>query len=133
MSNTCSIVNRQTNEPKLFYKSDNGGIYTSLSDVLNNSNSFYETGFKNNNGNFLGKATTPIFDKSTKEGKIQDFIKKGFLSGKQVGENRFEATDSLSAEILYQDLLINDYFSFKKEGNDFIFDDYTISIYNKSS
>ena len=103
----CSIQNRDTKEPKIFYKSDRGGIYTSLYDVLNNSDNSYETGYINTANEFFTQFEVPIFDKSTLNGQIQGYIKNGYLTGRQVAPNTYEATDSMAAEILEKDLVIN--------------------------
>ena len=79
--NNCSIQNQDTKEPNLFYRSDSGDIYTSVYDVLNNSSKSYETGIMNQAEDFVRLMETPMYDRSTEKGKIQHYIKNGFLTG----------------------------------------------------
>jgi hypothetical protein len=124
----CSIQNRDTKEPKIFYKSDRGGIYTSLYDVLNNSDNSYETGYVNKAGEFFTQFEVPVFDKSTLNGQIQGHIKNGYLTGRQVAPNTYEATDSMAAEILEKDLVVNNYNQYERIGNNFVFGDFSPKI-----
>ena len=41
----CSIRNKNTGEPKLFYTSNKGELFTSLYEVLNNTDTSYNIGF----------------------------------------------------------------------------------------
>lgn len=119
--NTCSVQNRDTKEPKLFHRTSSGEVFSSLYDVLNNTSDFYETGFMNESDEFTSVVTTPMFDSSTQDGQIQNYIKNGYLTGRQVSPNTFEATDTLSADILEKDLLLNAYNTFQRSGNNFTF------------
>jgi hypothetical protein len=122
---SCSVQDRDTKEPKIFYRSDNGNITTSLYEVLNNSNSSYELGFMNESGSFFKQMSFPIFDKTTQQGQIQNHIKNGYLTGRQVAPNTYEATDNMAAEILEKDLVVNNYNQFKRTGNNFEFGDFS--------
>ena len=123
--NNCSIQNQDTKEPNLFYRSDSGDIYTSVYDVLNNSSKSYETGIMNQAEDFVRLMETPMYDRSTEKGKIQHYIKNGFLTGSQIRPNTYIATDSYAAENLNADLLINEYNTFKRNGLEFEFGDFT--------
>lgn len=125
---TCSILNRDTKEPKLFYKSNSGEVFSSLYDVLNNSTTSYEIGFKDVNEDFVTGATIPVFDKSTQEGRIQGYIRNGYLTGEQIAPNTFEATDSLAAEILESELILHNYQEYKRNGTSFEFGDFSVDI-----
>lgn len=124
----CSIQNRDTKEPKIFYKSDKGDIYNSLYEVLNNSDAFYETGYMNTSNEFFTQFEVPVFDKSTLNGQIQSYMKNGYLTGRQVAPNTYEATDSMAAEILEKDLVINNYNQYQRIGNNFVFGDFSPKI-----
>lgn len=124
MAKKCSIVNQNTNEPRLFYRATNGETYSSLVDVLNNTTDSYEVGFMNEGDQFFGKMTVPVFDRSTQNGAIQHFIKNGYLNPSQIAPNTFEAVDGLSAEILNQELVVTNYNGFKRTGNTFEFGDF---------
>lgn len=130
---TCSIQNQITKEPEVFYKSDTGVVYSSLYDVLNNSGNFYETGVMNQAEDFVKLIQTPVFDKSTPQGKIQGYIRQGYLTGSQVAPNTFEAHDSYAAEILEKDLMANEYNTFKRNGLRFEFGDFVPVIPRDSS
>lgn len=129
---TCSIQDSNTKEPKIFYKSDSGEVFSSLYDVLNNSSQSYETGVKNQAEDFVTMISTPIFDKSSMEGQIQDHIKNGYLTGQQVAPNTFRATDEYAAEILNADLLVNKYKQFRRNGLDFEFGNFKAEVGEKS-
>lgn len=124
----CSIQNRDTKEPKIFYRSDRGGVYTSLYDVLNNSDNSYETGYMNESNEFFKQFETPVFDKSTLNGQIQNFMKNGYLTGRQVAPNTYEATDTLAAEMLEKDLAVNNFNQYKRIGNNFEFGNFNPKI-----
>ena len=121
---TCSIQDSNTKEPKIFYKSDQGVEYSSLYDVLNNSQLSYQTGVKNQAEDFVKVMETPMFDKTTQEGKIQSYVRNGYLTGSQVAPNTFEATDSYAAEILETELLLNEFNMFRRSGLRFEFGDF---------
>lgn len=124
----CSIQDRDTKEPKIFYKSDKGNITTSLQEVLNDSNISYELGFMNEAGNFFTQMNIPMFDTSTQQGQIQNHIKNGYLTGRQVAPNTYEATDNMAAEILEKDLIVNNYNQFRRIGNNFEFGDFSPKV-----
>ena len=129
----CSIQNKNTKEPKIFYKSDKGNIYSSIQDVLNNSSDSYETGVMNQAQDFVKMIETPIFDRSTQKGQIQSYIRNGYLTGRQVAPNTYEAQDSYAAEILHTELLITQpYNTFKRSGNNFEFGDFTPKVSKES-
>lgn len=130
---TCSIQDSNTKEPKIFYKSDQGVEYSSLYDVLNNSQLYYQTGVKNQAEDFVQVLETPIFDKSTQQGQIQSYIRNGYLTGSQVAPNTFEATDSYAAEILETELLLNEFNTFKRSGLKFEFGDFKPKLNPKSN
>lgn len=125
MSTTCSVLNNQTKEPSIFYRADNGEIVRELNQVLEKSNSNYETGFVTPDDTFISIATTPIFSPNTIEGTIQNSIKNGYLTGEQVSPNTFRATDNVAADTIHQDLLLNHYGEFRRVGNDFEFGDFS--------
>ena len=51
-------------------------------------------------------------------------MRNGYLTGRQVAPNTFEATDNLAADLLETDLLLHNYQQFKREGNNFVFGDF---------
>ena len=121
----CSIRNKNTGEPKLFYTSDKGEIFTSLYEVLNNTTNSYYIGFLNEREEFDSKIEVPIFDESTQNGKIQKYIKNGYLDEKQISDNTFKAVDEIAADILERELLsTSEYNSFKRNGLEFSFGDF---------
>ena len=122
---SCSTLNKNTHEPKVFYKSDvSDEIFADLYDALQVTNNSYQTGFQNEHGEFVSKMETPIFDSSTIEGTVQKMMKNGYLKTKQIAPNIFEATDSYAAEILHKELLMNHYNKFQKKGNTFELGDF---------
>ena len=60
----CSIRNKNTGEPKLFYTSNKGELFTSLYEVLNNTDTSYNIGFLKEDNSFIGKIEVPIFDEN---------------------------------------------------------------------
>ena len=51
----CSIRNKNTGEPKLFYTSNKGELFTSLYEVLNNTDTSYNIGFLKEDNSFISK------------------------------------------------------------------------------
>lgn len=125
---TCSILIPGTKEPRIFYKSNSGEVFSSLYDVLNNTDSSYEMGFKDAAEVFQSKAVIPVYSKDTQEGRIQSYIKNGYLTGRQTAPNTFEATDSYAAEILESELILDHYKEYKRTGTSFEFGDFKIDI-----
>lgn len=123
---TCSVQNKNTKEPIIFHKSDRGELFSSIYDVLNNSNESYQTGFLLEDGSFITAMETPIFNKQTQNGQIQSYIKNGYLKESQIKPNTYEATNNMAADILEkEELLINHpYNSFKRNGLEFEFGDF---------
>lgn len=124
----CSNINFNTNEPKIFYRNNNSEVFSSLVEVLNNTNDYYELGFKNEKEEFLDKVKVPIFDRSTTNGMIQHYIKNGYLNPNQIAPNTFEAVDELASEILNQELLVTNYNGYKRTGNTFEFGDFSPKV-----
>ena len=123
----CSIRNKNTGEPKLFYTSNKGELFTSLYEVLNNTDTSYNIGFLKEDNSFIGKIEVPIFDENTVNGRIQKYIKNGYLDEKQLSENTFIAVDEMAADILERELLsTTEYNSFKRNGLEFSFNDFKL-------
>lgn len=118
-SNNEANVNPNTKEPNIYYKSDSGKIFDSLSDVLKNSSNSYSIGFADNNGVFQSFAESPIYNSKTIKGKVQNLIKNDYLKPIQKGENTYESQDSLAAEMIEEELSLSFPFSFVRNGNNF--------------
>lgn len=116
-------VNRETGEPSLFYKGDNGEVYSLLKDALQNSANSYSVGFMNNEGVFESFAENPVYDANTTQGKIQNLIKNEYLKEQTVGENTYEAQDSFAAEMVEESLLLNSPFGYERNGLEFKIED----------
>lgn len=115
-----NTYDNETLEPKIFYKSDNGEIYSTLQEALKNSSTEYSAGFMNNNNEFESFVETPIFDRTTIKGVIQDFMKNEFLKPVEKELNTYEAQDSLAAEFIEDNLAVNNIFAYERQGNNFI-------------
>ena len=123
----CSIRNKNTGEPKLFYTSNKGELFTSLYEVLNNTDTSYNIGFLKEDNSFISKIEVPIFDENTVNGRIQKYIKNGYLDEKQLSENTFMAVDEMAADILERELLsTTEYNSFKRSGLEFSFGNFKL-------
>lgn len=84
MTKACSLINKNTQEPKIFFRTDTGDIVSSLPEAIKNSVNSYEFGIFKNEKDFKPLGTTPIFDKNSKEGLIQDLIGENLLEAKVV-------------------------------------------------
>lgn len=109
----CSIVNKDTKEPKIVYKPDNGDFTTDYLTALTNSVKNTELGYMQN-AEFKKVADFPRFPKDTKQGVIQDFIANGMLEPEQIAPNTYRATDATAAE------LIEDFYITEKLGEGYI-------------
>lgn len=112
-------LDEETKEPKLYFKADNGNIYTNLSEVLKNSSQNYSVGFLNEEGVFNSYLESPIYSETDVKGKTQNLIKNNYLKPTEKEENTFEAQDSLAAEMIEEDLALTNPFSYEREGNNF--------------
>ena len=119
-SNNTENLNELTGEPLLFYKADNGEVYSTLQEALKNSATEYSIGFMNNSNEFESFAVTPIFEKTSIRGTIQDFIKNEFLKPVEKAKDTYEAQDSLAAEFIEDYLAVNNIFAYERVGDNFI-------------
>lgn len=115
---TCDIVNRQK-EPKLVYKSDRGSLHNNLVEVLQNSDNFYEVGFKDAFGqlNVRGRFNS--------KGDINDFVRNEYLTPTPNG--KYIATDEFAADIVEEHFILkSDFDSYRRDGLNFEFGDFSI-------
>ena len=118
-SSNTENTNSETGEPLLFFKSDNGKVYSDLTETLKNSTSSYSTGFMNDSMEFESFLETPVYNNKTVQGKVQEFMKNEYLKALEKSPNTYEATDTMSAEYVEEDLSISMPFSFERNGNNF--------------
>lgn len=116
---TCSILNENTKEPKIYFKTDRGDVFEDLVTTLNNSDNNYEIGFKDITETFQSRASVPIMDNSTTEGIVQNLIKNEYLKPNSISYNTFEAVDELAAEYVEESLILNHYDNYIRNGNSF--------------
>lgn len=84
MAKVCSIINTTTKEPKIFYKTDTGATVNTLQEAISQSIQSYEFGIFKNEAEFKPLGKSPIYNKNSKEGLIQEFIGDGLLEAKVV-------------------------------------------------
>ena len=108
-----------TGEPLLYFKADNGNIYSELSETLKNSASSYSMGFIDNQGGFQSFATSPIFEQTNVRGQIQSLIKDDYLKGEEKEPNTFEAQDSLASEMVEEELILTNPLGYTRNENNF--------------
>lgn len=125
---TCSIKNIETKEPSVKFKTDRGNLYNTYYDALNNSDRSFDIGFDSESGEFVKVGSQNILDTSTREGRIQKYIKNGYLKDTQIAPNKFEAVDGLSADILQSELILTDMNGYKREGDIFEFGDFSPKV-----
>lgn len=125
---TCSILNEDTKEPKIYFRTDRGQIFEDLVTTLNNTDNTYEVGFKDVTETFNSRATFPIKDINTLEGAFQAMIKNGFLKPNMISNNTFEATDELAAIYVEEALILNHRDGYQRNGNLFTIGDFAIKI-----
>mgnify|MGYP003614637314 CR=1 FL=1 len=113
-------VNEETGEPVLFFKADNGKIYSDLTEALKNSATGYSTGFMNDSMEFEPFLETPIYNNTTVQGKVQNLMRNEYLKASEKYPNTYEATDIMSAEFVEEDLALSMPFGFQRIGNNFI-------------
>jgi len=112
-------LDEETKEPKLYFKGDNDNVYTNLSETLKNSSNSFSVGFLNAEGEFTSYLESPIYSEADIKGKTQSLVKNDYLKPTEKEENTFEAQDSLSAEMIEEDLAITNPFSYERNGNNF--------------
>ncbi len=93
MAKTCDLINKTTQEPKVFYKTDSGNIVSSIQEAISDSVKSFEFGIFKNDTDFKPLGTSPIYDKNSVEGLVQSFIGEGVLEAKVInGKQIFSAT-----------------------------------------
>lgn len=116
----CSIVNRATKEPKVVYKPDNGDYTTDYVQALKNTGNEMQLGYMQNEL-FTKVATLPKYDITTQEGIVQYFVENEMLKPKQIAKDTYEAVDSISAELIEDELMIkNQGVGFNRFGETFV-------------
>lgn len=113
----CNYINNQK-EPSLVYRSDRGLEYSTLQDVLKESDIFYEVGFKDISGEFRSRA------KLSSQGEINDWIKNDYI--RPIGNNKYKAVDSFAADLLEEYYILNNLDGYSRTGDVFEFGDFSI-------
>lgn len=124
---TCTVINQNTKEPKLYFKSDRGTIHETLPEVLQNSDNSYQVGFKDSTLDFRSRATMPIYSEDTRQGLIQLFIKNEYLKPEHLGNDTYEAQDIMAANMIEETMILTDLNGYERNGNKFTFGDFKIN------
>lgn len=121
----CSFKNPVTSEPKVYFRSDSDIITDRYSEALKHSSESLEIGFRDSSGNFVKAGEQKVMSPDTIEGRIQNYIKNDYLRGEVDENGYFQATDTIAAEMLEEELVIKDPFGYERIGNKFKFGDFT--------
>lgn len=124
--NNSPYVDNVTGEPKLYFKSTSGNVFTSLDKVLGDSYGKYYAGFIDNDGNFKSVAELPIPRKDTVQGFVLDLIKNGWLKPSEREKGVFEPVNSFAKEMLLAESFLERPFLFKshKDGVRIVLDNF---------
>ncbi|MDR1019045.1 MAG: hypothetical protein LBM02_10145 [Lachnospiraceae bacterium] len=115
-------LNPRTKEPQVYFRSESGKVYDTILSAMRNSSTGYEIGFKTKDGEFKTVGSVPIYNNTADiKSKVQDFIKQGMLKPYTDGDNVYEAEDSIAAEMIESNLILNKPFDYVREGNFFRF------------
>lgn len=117
---SCDYLHSSTREPKVFYKSDGGVVYSTLLDAMKNSNRTVQVGFKDGTGDFISRATIPA------TGDTNTYIKNEYLKPVQNPDGSFESVDEIAGDILEESLILQDINGYEREGNKFWFGDFKL-------
>lgn len=118
-----------TNEPTLMFRSDNGALQSTVGGVLGSSSNSYEVGFMNDDGAFKPMVKLARHSSGNIKGTVHNLISNGYLNDSQKvidGKVYFEAVDSLSAQMIEDDYIMDYPFEFKRNELNFHYDTTTL-------